>query len=151
MTCAKLSSNSDCSAHEADGHCQLCGPLRVGKGFLHVAGLASAAMCSAIKANANGAKLKPVLETIENALRADQPSLSRRNEWRRRALTNGDPVPAITARVSYHCRPISNCRAPEGFRLMLNDKQGRRRYHAQNPSGPCQPLPSGGRGRRDSI
>ena len=48
------------------------GRLRVGKSFLHVAGLVSAAMCSAIKANANGAKLEPVLETIENALRADQ-------------------------------------------------------------------------------
>ena len=50
----------------------MCGRLRVGKSFLHVAGLVSAAMCSAIKANANGAKLEPVLETIENALRADQ-------------------------------------------------------------------------------
>ena len=64
-----------------NGHCQpdlsgrksaMCGRLRVGKRFLHVAGLVSAAMCSAIKANANGAKLEPVLETIENALRADQ-------------------------------------------------------------------------------
>ena len=37
-----------------------------------------------IQQNAKGAELGPVLETIENALRADQAKMTRRNEQGRR-------------------------------------------------------------------
>jgi hypothetical protein len=47
-----------------------------------------------IQVNAKGAELGPVLETIENALRADQAKLIEADEWGRRARPTAEPLPS---------------------------------------------------------
>ena len=47
-----------------------------------------------IQANAKGAELGPVLETIENALRADQAKLIESNEMGRGPVIGGSSAPA---------------------------------------------------------